>query len=299
MKLNAFLIIAHNNFQILESILTLLDHEENDFYLHIDAKVKDFDQSRFQNLCRKSSVYFVGRVNCTWGAYSQIDCEYQLLKEAVKQEYAFFHLISGVDMPIKTAEQINTFFRNHMGENFIDLHDFAEKQPEHFIYDRVRYYHFMQEHLGKWTKENPFHKLGYKIIEELSLRIQKLLRIDRTKNLNYPLHKGTQWFSISKEMADYIVSCEPEVQKLCHYGWCVDEVFLQTMAYRSPYADTIVNNCLRYVDWKRGRPYIFQSSDLEELLSAPENMLFARKFDFNTDAEIIRLLKEKLSSHTN
>lgn len=38
MKKHAYLIIAHNNWKILERLLILLDDNRNDIYLHIDRK---------------------------------------------------------------------------------------------------------------------------------------------------------------------------------------------------------------------------------------------------------------------
>ena len=35
---HAFLIMAHNQFDLLEMLIKLLDDAENDFYIHIDAK---------------------------------------------------------------------------------------------------------------------------------------------------------------------------------------------------------------------------------------------------------------------
>ena len=40
---HAYLIMAHNNFYILEKLLILLDDPRNDIYIHIDKKVSKFD----------------------------------------------------------------------------------------------------------------------------------------------------------------------------------------------------------------------------------------------------------------
>ena len=43
MQKHAYMIIAHNEFDLLEILVRLLDDPRNDIYIHIDAKVKDFD----------------------------------------------------------------------------------------------------------------------------------------------------------------------------------------------------------------------------------------------------------------
>ena len=46
--------------------------------------------------------------------------------------------------------------------------------------------------------------------------------------------------------------------------------------------------CMRYIDWKRGNPYIFRKDDYDQLINSP--FLFARKFDLDEDPEIIERL---------
>ena len=42
---HAYLIIAHNEFEVLKRLISALDHEANDIYVHIDAKVKPFPRN--------------------------------------------------------------------------------------------------------------------------------------------------------------------------------------------------------------------------------------------------------------
>ena len=49
-KKHAILIMAHNQFEILEKLMTQLDHERNDIYIHIDRKSRGFEQSYFENI---------------------------------------------------------------------------------------------------------------------------------------------------------------------------------------------------------------------------------------------------------
>lgn len=49
-KKHAMLIMAHNQFEILEKLMTQLDHERNDIYIHIDRKSRGFEQSYFENI---------------------------------------------------------------------------------------------------------------------------------------------------------------------------------------------------------------------------------------------------------
>ena len=65
--------------------------------------------------------------------------------------------------------------------------------------------------------------------------------------------------------------------------------------YKEPSNNFNGDACMRYIDWERGNPYVFKEEDLERLLKS--RMLFARKFDVETNKKIIddiyMILKEK------
>jgi hypothetical protein len=100
MQKHAYMIIAHNEFDLLEILVRLLDDPRNDIYVHIDAKVKDFDFKSFQALTQYSRLRFTPRrISATWGDFSLVNTELLLLQTAVAgedpaQPYAYYHLIS-------------------------------------------------------------------------------------------------------------------------------------------------------------------------------------------------------------
>lgn len=85
--MHAYMIIAHNQFELLEKLISALDDIRNDIYVHIDAKVKDFDFEHFEGIAKYSKVTFTNeRANITWGDFSQVKCEMLLLQTAVRNE---------------------------------------------------------------------------------------------------------------------------------------------------------------------------------------------------------------------
>ena len=61
----------------------------------------------------------------------------------------------------------------------------------------------------------------------------------------------------------------------------------------SQYADSVVNDNLRYIDWTRGpRPAVLDAGDLPALRASPK--LFARKFDVHHDPEVLDLIDADL-----
>ena len=100
-------------------------------------------------------------------------------------------------------------------------------------------------------------------------------------------YKGGEWFSITDELARYILVRKKVIRRQYRFALCADEIFIQTVVMSSPFKENI-ENCKRLIDWNRGAPYVFRSDDKERLLTS--NDLFARKFDSRIDDDIIRFL---------
>ena len=99
---HAILITTHDNVEISKNLLSLYDDKNIDFYFLIDKKAKSYNEEVLKDICKKSSVYFVPKINIYWGSFSQIQAEYILLENAVKKSYDYYHLISGCDIPLYT-----------------------------------------------------------------------------------------------------------------------------------------------------------------------------------------------------
>lgn len=282
---HAYLIMCHNNFQLLKKLLILLDDERNDIYLHIDKKSKVFDCQELLSCVKDSSLKLLKRINVNWGGYSQIEAELMLLKEATQKEHSYYHLLSGVDLPLKTQNEIHNFFEENSEKEFVSIDDVTNDD----IIERIGKYYFFQDYIGR--------NIGYRSallehLESFSLKIQSVLNIKREALNSMEIFKGTNWFSITHKFAIYLLSKENDIRKNFKFGLCADELFLQTIIMNSAFRNNLVNDSLRYIDWKRGKPYTFTEEDYELLISS--NKLFARKFDYNKSPEIIEHIFREL-----
>ena len=142
---HAYLIMAHNQMDILKKLLEEIDYEQNDIYVHIDAKAGEIDRDNLIKHVTKSKVYFVNRMSITWGGASIVKCELRLMKKAAKVGYQYYHLLSGNDFPIKTQKQIHDFFDSNSGKEFIEYWKRDKKDYEY----RVQYYYPFQEKIGR------------------------------------------------------------------------------------------------------------------------------------------------------
>ena len=99
---HAWLIIAHNEFKILKTLISLLEDPAFDIFIHIDKIVKGIPSF----LVPQDRLHIVEpRIDVRWGAPSQIDVELLLMSRALQHaQYDYFHTISGTHLPIKSNE---------------------------------------------------------------------------------------------------------------------------------------------------------------------------------------------------
>lgn len=283
MDRHAYLIMAYNNWNFLKKLLILLDDERNDIFVHIDEKSSDFNRNYFNDVVKKSEIFFIHRYQVYWADFSQIKVELSLLSFAAEHSnYKYYHLMSGSDLPIKTQDEIHSFFEDRDSE-FIGICP----QEVYYSVRRVKYYHPFTH--NRFYRKSKLLKIADRCFEHL----QRLFCVNRLKKNNIKIIDGWQWFSITDDFARYIISQRDYIEKTFSKSIASDELVMQTMIYNNAdfykriYNDKdLVKGSLRYIDWKRGRPYTFREEDFEEIINQ-EEACFARKFDPNVDSEII------------
>ncbi len=292
---HAYLIMAHNNPEQLLKLLCALDDTRNDIYLHVDQKSVDMDASKFSNGVKFSKLFRVESIATNWGGASLVKAELNLLRSAVGGNYAYYHLISGADLPLKKQDQIHAFFQSHKGLEFIHFDPLDVSLSD---VERVKYYFPLQEIIGRYRK----YKLARRLLSGLAnllVQIQKLCRVNRLEP-GLRIAKGAQWFSISHELASYIIQREDWIQRFIKCSLIPDEIFLQTLVLNSPFKERLYwgqfdndyRACMRAIEW-RPRIYTYRLGDFERLINS--EFLFARKFDESIDSEIVARIIAYLS----
>ena len=286
-KKHAFLIMAHGHISILKKLLTMLDDQRNDIFLHIDRHYRDFDFESCRKLVTKAELIFTPRLKVFWGDSSGIDCELLLLGECLKKgDYAFVHLISGVDLPIKTQDEIHAFFDSRPHTQFIQVGN-AEKHM-----DRLTKYHFFMRFRRVPMRLRAAADAVLNFLIGLTRGTLHLNRLKKQKDMK--VVKTANWFSLTGDCAGFVYSKRDFIKKLTRYTVCADEMFLGTVLYDSPYWDEVYckevswDGHMRYIDRIRNvgsSPHTFTMDDKEQIDSS--KMLFARKFDENVDNDII------------
>lgn len=280
---HAYLIIAHSSFGLLQELLSALDDVRNDIYVHIDKKA-NVNEKDFQ--VEHSKLMFLPiRLDGRWGDFSLVQIELLLFEAAHEKGcYEYYHLLSGVDFPIKSQNYIHEFCSRHSGREFLGFADASDDE----IYWRAQHYFL-------FPRDFQSKNLLKKVFRALFARLQSLVGYTRIRE---EVKKGCQWCSISHAFVAYILQHKDYIYSKFNHTYCPDEMFLQTLCWNSPFKHRIYDvkdefgSCKRYIKWKDGvNIQIMDNEDIGSLLDSEK--WFARKFT-ERGAGLLGAIRDKI-----
>lgn len=285
MQKHAYLIIANRNPGQLQTLLTLLDDSRNDIYLLVDRKSVGYPRDFQLNY---ATLFSVSPLVIDWGSYSQVEAEMRLFQAAAPGKYAYYHLLSGLDLPLANQDEIHAFFAAHPGKEFIT---YSSQESGAQLLTRVQKYHFTHN----FRQPNKAMRL-FRKIEKAEQRVFPV-----RKKFAGTLAFGSQWVSLENDLVQVLLREDDRIRTMFDRGFLVDELLVPTMLNIYPefksriYYDQPVHDrpeefqgSLRYINWWDGRPYVWREKDYETLLAARrQGHLFSRKFDAEVDKAII------------
>ena len=264
---HAWLIIAHNEFEVLQRLIDSLDAAESDFYVHIDRKVKELPELK---VTKGRLLMLKDRVDVRWGSVSQIQCEYKLFEATTGQgSYDYYHIISGTTLPLRTLSQIDAFFTGSAGcsifSGFCRDSEYQETLKIH------RYNLFLRN----YNSGNPFCRNVSQFLWKSAIAAQRVLgiRINRGKSF----YKAANWMSLTEDAVQYLLSHKREILKTYRYSFCGDEYFAASELMASPLKEKVIN-CDKYLlhNISRSNASTYGLDEYEELCKT--DYIFARKF---------------------
>lgn len=278
---HAYLIIAHNEPEILQLLLSSLDDVRNDIYVHIDKKAS-FDGTMLRTV--KSGLHVLPvRMDARWGDFSLVEIELLLFQEAYSHgSYAYYHLLSGVDLPIKSQDYIHRYCDEHQGKEFIGIAQHVSQ----------RELDWRSQHWFVYSRDFQSGNLFKKIVRGVLARMQSLIGYRRT---SLQVKKGSQWCSITHDFVQYLLQNKLLIRKIFNHTYCPDELFIQTLCWNSEFKNRIYNpndefeGCKRYIKWENGvlQPLTLQEVDAMLLSSR----WFARKFTSDNKHVVMEVVK--------
>ena len=286
----AFLILAHNNPEMLKRLIYSLDYELFDIYVHIDAKTDislyGFDSYRL----KYSKLYIVDkRLRVYWADYSVVKATIELMKFALrKNNYCRFVMLSGNDYPLKSNIEIYDKFSNNNIE-------FIMGTPLQNM-EKISKYHFM--HYGPLGKrlEDIYNCLGIHYNS-------KPLIVDENK---YTVFFAPQWHALSFLCVTAVLDTYERNQKVLDkffmYTYAPDELLIPTLVFNSKFKNKTLKSsfpdgthynimtAIHYIDYE---PIVrvLTENDANNLLSS--NKLFARKFNVYSSAKLLDFIDKQ------
>lgn len=230
------------------------------------------------------------------GGYSQIQCELDLLREALALGHHFYyHLLSGADLPLRPVREINGFYESSGGKEFINYEDPTRYARQYEL--RLKYRHYFRERCGR--DKNVFTVLNKGLYVG-----QRLLRLPNKQTIpESEFAFGSNWFDITESLARYVLGREDDIRRWYEDTSNADEVFLQHLVWNSEWRDRLwrpeldngMEGNMRYINWVgsvNAGPRTMDDSLADEAISS--GMMFARKFDLKGHPGAVRKVLDSL-----
>ena len=283
----AHIIMAHKNPNQLVRLLKRLEHQNFDFYIHVDKKI---NIDHFKIVSELSFVNFIqNRIYCNWGGNSLLLGIISSLNEVLSldKKYDFINLLSAQDYPLCSAESINEFFEKNLNTSFISYEQSENSDWWKEGVSRYEKYHLTDfTFFGKYVLENMLNRFLPKRKFPLKVKL-------------YGGSKAT-WWTLSGDCAKYIsgiFNTDKKLTNFLKFSWGTDEFAISTLIMNSAFKINTVNENMRYIDWSGGgvNPKLLGIKDYEKIKSS--GMLFGRKFDTEFDSNILDQIDHQCAKH--
>lgn len=233
-------------------------------YVHIDSKsnINIEDIRRYDYCIKKHKIY--------WGSWRHLYSFWQLLEEASKEQYDYYHLVTGQDYFATSPDKADDLVGKE-GYSYFDIFTLPRKNwweggfsiyqyPTISLWFDIRkgYANFIHRKTSSFLRK-------YNIKQKLPI---------------YPLYGGSVYCSLHNSLVQWMIT-DNETKRYLNalkYSLCGEEIFFQTVAMRSPYRNFVKNQSLRYIDWSCDNPpKILDLMDYSKIIESKS--LFCRKIN--------------------
>ena len=265
----AYLILAHDNFSVLNRLIGMLDDSRNDIFIHFDKKLKNLPDINTES----SGLHIIpDRIDVRWGTTSQIKAIYKLLDAAYTfSSYDFFFVISGTHLPLKNQDYIHQYFSKYTGNTVIRRWNSSEGEID-FKLRRI--------HIGIDNFQSPNRHI--KSVVQLFWRIGMYLQ----KHLGIRIHKGEtfvkadEWVVLTAPHVRHMLDVEHDIQKKYRHTFCSDEFYLASELMAFDKEHIIDDQNILFMHFDADRPLVIEREEYVQMMDSP--YIFARKFTDET-----------------
>ncbi len=290
----AYIVLAHVQPRQLARLIRRLHTPEEAFFVHVDRKVDAGPfLSEMGEAARLPNVHFLDRTKVYWGAFGQLEATLTGLNAAAATAvpYDYLVLLTGRDYPIKPLDQIRAELSARSGRIFLEHRSLpiAEWGEEGGL-ERLTHRHIRLFH--------PRRRFPPPIRDRYIRYGHVRLPQQRRTPEGLRAYVGSAFWWLPRDCVEYVrryVDEHPEVLRFFRHAFAPEESFFQMVLLNSAHAERVVNDQLRYTEWRpEDWPHgsTLRAEDLPKLASTEK--LFASKFDDRRDAKILDLVDAQL-----
>ncbi|WGR92791.1 beta-1,6-N-acetylglucosaminyltransferase [Bradyrhizobium sp. ISRA443] len=240
----AYLILAHRQPEQLARLVCELQSPSTEIFVHIDAHA---DIDPFRRAVGSRAHFMTNRIPIHWGDYSLVRAALVLMDEALvsPRRHDYLVLISGTDYPLRSVAEIEDFFRENSGIEFIDsvaMPSEAAAKP----LARLTHYKGRPGPVGWWVGK------GRRLLGGLGL--VPMARDYKKWFGELVPHAGNQWWALTRGACAYIqkfAADHPQFMKFYENTHVPDEMVFQTILANSPFRSNM-RRSITYSDWSGG-----------------------------------------------
>jgi Core-2/I-Branching enzyme len=288
----AYVVLAHKLPEQVGRLVRRLEHPDDRILVHVDAKqdIRPFERE-LEPLVASGRVEWVEpRHRCDWAGPGHLMATLAAADQALSSGHDFSHLIllTGQDYPIRSTEQIRSFFARQPDKSFLSwsLGEGHELPDEERPGNERWHWNGSQDRIVKRHYKLPGRK------RPLALPNRFMPFPPRRRPLeNLVATQGLAYWNLSRDAIAYCLDYarrHPETGTYMRRSLAPDENFFQMVLLSSDLAPRLVNEDLRYLNWRGWHPRTVTVDDIEPMLASRK--LFARKFDSCADREVMDAL---------
>lgn len=237
----AYLILCHLDPKHIKRLTDKITNSTGDeAFVHVDGKcdVKPFEQELKAN----PHVHILSqRVRVYWAGYSSIEATINLFKAALSwekggQRFDRFVILQGLEYPIKTNQEIHTFFEKRPETEFILAQNISESDNPKEVH---KYFLYWYLDFGTQLWARILHR-AYMVLFLKSGKIPRFKKSYVMNNANekMEIYQGSAQFGVTRKLAEYIVQFHDQNEKFNRYfqtAYAPDESYFHTIVYNSPF----------------------------------------------------------------
>lgn len=288
----AFLILAHTDEKQLNRLISALDYEKFDIYIHLDLK------SNIKILykpCKCRLFVIQNRYDVKWGRISVVEATFAMYKQAINTEkYIRFVTLSGLDYPLLSNKDIYDVLSNN-GKEFICGHK-LEKTELLKVDLNFECSLFMFKVKSRLMKSDIYYSL------------RKILLFNRHKTLKkcgraLDIYFAPQWHALSYDFVNYMMNELNENKAIINFfskSFAPDELLIPTIFFNSPYNakgylvpsnSDYMSQCVTHeLYYGSDGIYVYKKEDFAKLLNSKK--MFCRKVKSGISDELLDKLDE-------